>query len=196
MILNSRFSNFLFNFPKGWIYPEIAEKYQTFFDRLPIPYRDATDFINYSVQSISWPAIEIDTPTQVTTKTRRDVMGGNIQNQPSDRTFKSGFDMALSAPKDFTVTFKTTEGFLNYWIMAEQLEQYISYSKQDQPFLPSVQLQILDHYGYLVMTRVYQNIIFKSISELDLSYSTNLPEYRTFSCGFMHNGFILKKELQ
>ena len=196
MILNSKFSNFIFTFPRGWLYPDIDEKYAIFFKRLPIPYRNTLDYINFTVQSISWPGIDTQTPSQTVTQKRDDVRNGVASGKHSTRDFKSGFDMALSAMKEFNVIFRTTEGFLNYWIMHDQFEQYLSYGANNEAFLSDVQLQILDHYGYLIMTRVYHNIVMTGISELELSYSSNIPEYRTFTCNFKHNGFTLKKELQ
>lgn len=196
MLLNSKFSNFLLTFPRGWLYPEIEEKYKIFFKRLPIPYRNALDYINFTVQSVSWPGIDSQTVSQTMTLKQSDVVNGRVAGRHLSRDFKSGFDMALSATKEFTVTFRTTEGFLNYWIMHDQLEKYLEFSSDDAPFLSDVQLQILDHYGYLVMTKVYHDLVMTSISELELSYSSNLPEYKTFQVGFKHNGFTIKKEIQ
>lgn len=196
MLLNSKYSNFYFSFPKGWLYPEIEENYKIFIERLPLPFRNVTDFLNYTIQTVSWPAVNIETVNQINSKPKRDVLRNGTPISNSERTYRTGFNLELSSEKDFNVIFRTTEGFLNYWIMHDQLELYHKYGEDRGSFLGDVRLGILDHYGYLVMTRIYKDIVYKGISDLDLSFSTNLPEYRTFNCTFTHNSFELKRELQ
>jgi len=57
-------------------------------------------------------------------------------------------------------------------------------------------LYLLDHYGYLFMTMQYQGVIYKGLSELEISYASNVPEFRTFTATFDCDVVSPKRELQ
>ncbi len=197
MLLNSKFSNFVFSFPKKWIYPEIEEEFAPFFKRLPFPYRTCTDYINATVQSISWPSIDVESVSQVVTQRVSNIKRGvGIDGRRTNNDFVSGYDMALSMTKDFSVIFKTTEGFLNYFIMHRQFERFLAYGENNRPTMGHAQLQILDQHGYLIMTRTYNDIIMTGLTEIELSYASTVPEFRTFSINMKHNGCVITSEKQ
>lgn len=181
-LLNSRFSNFYMNFPKGWFYPEIAEMYDSYFRRTPIPYTNLTDYINFTIQSVSWPALLIETVTQ--------------DKKDMQVTYKSGWDLQRQTEKNLTITFRTTEGFLNYFVMRSQLEMYYDKGKEakNDIFLPDLNLIMLDHYGYLMLIQKMKYIVFMGLSELELSQSANVPEYRTFTADFKYSGLSFVRE--
>lgn len=181
-LLNSKFSNYIFNFPKNWFYPEIVETYEPYFKRTVMPFKNLTDYMNFTVQSISWPAIAIETVTQ------------DIKDL--QKTYKNGWDLTRQTDKNLTVTFRTTEGFLNYFVMKSQLEMYYakgSTAKNDV-FLPDLNLMMLDHRGHLVIMQNMKEVVFSGLSELELSQAANVPEYRTFSADFKFNRLTFKKE--
>jgi len=180
MLLNSKFSNFSILFPRKFFYEEIEEKYDVFFKRSPIVYQNITDYVNYTIQAISWPDIAAETVEQ----TFKDVI----------KTSKSGWDAKRFMTRSFDITFRTTEGFLNYWIMYDQFFKYWEYGGNDRMFLPNLNLRIHDHMGYLVMTMIFRNVVFSGISAMELSYSSNMPEPKTFTCTFAHTDIILRNE--
>ena len=181
MLLNSKFSNFDFRFPKGFFFPEIEERYDIFFKRQPIPYTNLTDYVNYTVQSVSWPAVTTDTTEQLF--------------KDAIKTYKGGFEAPRYFDRTFDVTFRTTEGYLNYWIMHDQFFKYWEWGPEHEMFLPDFNLKILDHSGYLVMTMIFKDVVFSGLSELELSYANNVPEYKSFNATFKFKIIDLKKEL-
>ena len=174
-LLNSKFSNFRLNFPKNWFYPEIIETYDQYFRKSMIPYTNLTDYINFTIQSVSWPALAIETVTQ----TKKD----------AEITYKSGWDLNRQTEKNLTITFRTTEGFLNYFVMRSQLEMYYEQGKtaKNNVFVPDLNLMMLDHYGYLILTQKMKYVVYMGLSELELSQSANVPEYRTFTADFKYS---------
>lgn len=181
-LLNSRFSNFLLNFPKGWFYPEVIEMYDPFFRRTKSPYTNLVDFMNFTIQSVSWPAIAIETVTQ--------------DKKDAQITYKNGWDLTRQTEKNLTITFRTTEGFLNYFVMKSQLEMFFAKGKdaKNDVVLPDLNLLVLDHYGYLVLRQNMKGIVFMGLSELELSQSSNVPEYRTFTCDFKYSTLSFQQE--
>lgn len=174
MLLNSKNSSFIFSFPQGWFDKEIEDRYKMFFERRPIIYKDLTDYMSYTVQSVSWPAFTGETVSQT---------AGTMT-----RTFKSGENFIKNIQKELRVTFRTVEGFLNFFVMFDVLQKYWTRSPDAKTFLPDLRIFVLDHYGYLMMTVLMKNIVFKGISELELSFASNIPEYRTFECIFEYSG--------
>ena len=136
----------------------------------------------YTVQSVSWPSITAETVEQ--------------QKQGIKPVFKGGYPATYYMGKEVVVTFRTVEGYLNYFVMQDMFEQYWSINDPNEElFVPDLTLQLLDHYGYLVMSMRYINVVYSGLSELELSYASNVPEYRTFTATFNCAELQLKREL-
>jgi len=183
MLLNSRYNNFNFQFPKNFFYESIIKRYDPFFKRVPIPYTNLSDFMSYTVQSVSWPAISTEIAEQY--------------KHSSKPVYKSGFGGERYMSKELTVTFRTVEGYLNYFVMNDMyLEYWKLFNENEKIFVPNLTLYLLDHYGYLLMTVHYKDVVYSGLSELELSYASNVPEFKTFTATFICGGLKFKRELQ
>jgi hypothetical protein len=172
MILNSKYNDFIFKFPPNFFTKEIVDKYDPFIKRLKMPYNNLVDYINFTVQSVSWPSISTETVEQF--------------SDHGVRYFPGGWNLQMYTSKELIVTFKTTESYINYFIMYDLLEYYWQKNKNKESIshLPSLHLMLLDRYGYLLVTFQYDYIVFSGLSELELSYASNVPEFRTFTASF------------
>jgi hypothetical protein len=166
MYTNSDQSNFLISLPQDWLYDEIQEKYLTYIKRLPQPFDTVTDFLNSTIQSCTFPGFEFQTIERSTRDTRT--------------IDKGGFDASSYSNRTLTINFKTVSGFANYFILLDQIILFYSFSNGDR-FLPPVRLTILDEYGHNAATFLISKIVPSAISDLELSYSSDVPEFRTFS---------------
>lgn len=181
MILNSRNSNFIFGFPKGFFYSEIDEKYKEHFNRSHQPYKNVTDYMNFTIQSSTWPSVSLETVEQ------------SFRN--TTQNFKGGYEAERQRNHEFSMTFRTTEGYLNYFIMEDQINLYWEYNnyqnkKDNKIYMPDMNLYLLDDTGHLITTRVYKNIVISGISDLDLSYNSNMAEFNTFTVDFKSTRII------
>ena len=177
MLLNSRYNNFVFAFPKGFIPADVEKRYDIFLRNFPTPYENLTDFLNSTVQSV----LEI------------------VEQNPHGKhqLFRTGADFQRQMNTELTVTFRTTEGFINYYILQDILEQYwLKYIKDSAVFVPDLYTYLLDDYGYLIMTMQYTNVVYSGLSELELSYASNVPEFRTFTATFNCAKVSIKRLLQ
>jgi hypothetical protein len=59
MILNALNNQFVVQFPKNFFYPEIHTRWTPIVKRLKLPYESIEDFINASVQNITFPSVEL-----------------------------------------------------------------------------------------------------------------------------------------
>lgn len=182
MILNVRQNGFIFNFPKGFIYPEVVEKYEGYIKRMPIPYDTVNDFINSTIQSVNFPTISgIDNVEQIRP-------GGYKQYYKSSTTLQNLIQ------REFTVTFKLGEGFINYWVLYENIVRFIDFQNPEQ-YLPDFRLLLLDNDGIIMASVILQQPIVTRISEIQLNYASTTPQFSTFSIGFKCNYVNVKLEI-
>ena len=182
MILNARQNGFIFNFPKGFIYQEVVDKYKGYIKRMPIPYDTINDFINATIQSINFPTLRtIDTVEQV---------------RPSGfkQTYKSATTLQNLIQRDFTVTFKMGEGFINYWVIYENIIRFLDFQNPDQYF-EDFKLMLLDNEGVIMASVLLEQPLVTSISELQLNYASTTPSFSTFNVGFRCNYVNVKLEI-
>lgn len=179
-ILNAKNSNFLLKFPPNFLYPEVVEKYQRYLIHDPNPYDTLVDYLNASIQSVNFTGFSYTPNQQVLLD---DFVG-----------WKSGFDANKMLVKTFTVNFKTYEGFINYWIMREQLTQFLDYDTENE-FLSPITLSFLDHVGFELVNYKFEQVLMVGIGDLDLSFSNNMPNFETFSIDFTYNYLKIQHRL-
>jgi len=182
MLLNSRQNGFIFNFPKGFFSASLEKKYHAYVKRMPIPYDTLKDFMNATIQQVTFPTFQgIDHVEQ----TRP---GGYRQN------YKSSTNIQNLIRRDFTVTFKLGEGLINYWIIYESMVEFLDFQNENQ-YLPDLGLMLLDHEGIIMASVKFQQPIYTSLSETQLNYSSTTPQFQTFSVGFRCNYVDIKLEI-
>lgn len=179
MILNSRNSNFILTFPKNFLYPRIQDRYRTYLKRLPLPYDSVTDYLNASIQSTSFPGASIGIVEQ---RLYEDPV--KWKDGLSGRFFK----------REFSVEFKSYEGYINYWMMFDLLQEYANYDNKE-PYLPNITLSFLDQSGFELIVYEYQKVIMTDISDLQLNFTSNAADFQSFSCSFTYNYFKVKRRL-
>lgn len=172
MILNAKNNNFRFEFPRNFFFDSVIEKYTPYIKKMPIPYDNLRDYINSSIQSVSFPSMEGPTVDQT------------LLEDPVKWRGRGRMERWLS--RDFTVTFKLYEAYLNYWIMFEQLHAFYSYEQPDY-LLGDFVLQFLDNNGYEMIAFKFGKVVYTGISNLELSFSSNMPQFTTFTCNFHYN---------
>lgn len=181
MILNSKNNNFLVTIPQNFIYPDIQKRYGTYLKRLPLPYDSVTDYLNASVQSVTFPALSMELVEQT------------LYEDPISA--KGGLQPGVYLSREFTMTFKTYEGYINYWMMYDLLWAYWDLDQKNK-YLPDITLTFLDHNGFEFMTVIFKQIIAYAISEIELNYSSNAAEFKNFTVNFKYNYVEFKKRLQ
>lgn len=183
LFLNARYNQFKFLFPKGFIYKDIEETYEKYLKDLPTPYTNVLSFLNSTVQSISFPGVSsIQTVDQV--------QAGRIVS------YRQGFRFAQVVNKEFTVTFRLVDAYLNYWLMYEQLVRYTNFAVEqndsDMEFLPDLSILYLTSSGNLTVLQKLIQVIYVGIGDLTPNYTEISNSTKTFTCSFKYNYFELQ----
>jgi len=180
MILNSKNNNFKIKFAKGFIYENISKKYEQYLKRQPLPYKSVQDYVEASIQSVSFPSFSAEPVEQV------------LYEDPVK--WKGGKKLVRYLDKSISITFKTYEGYLNYWIFFDLFNSFYDLDNKDE-FLANIYLTFLDHYGYEFITIELKQILIKSLSEITLDYSSLTAEFKTFSVGFTFNYLDIRNKI-
>jgi hypothetical protein len=181
MILNARGNTFYFVFPKGFFPDEIQSKYFQYIKSQSIPYDTLTQYMNSTVQNVTFPSLQLDTVTQ----TRP--LGKTI-------TYQSATPIQNLFSQGFQVTFRMAEGFINYFVMLETMLTHLNF-KNPELFVVNLPLQILDNNGNVITSVQFKGVTLAGLSELSLNYTQNAPSVTTFTASFNYNYLSIDLEM-
>lgn len=181
MILNARANSFYFVFPKGFFPPGVQDKYFQYIKNQSIPYDTLTQYMNSTIQSVSFPSLQASNVTQ----TRP--LGKTI-------TYQSATPIQNMFSQEFNVTFRMAEGFINYFVMLETMLEHLNFKNPDL-FVENLPLQTLDNNGNVISTCQFKGVTLSSLSELTLNYTQNAPTTTTFTAGFNYNYLSIDLEM-
>jgi len=183
MIINSRSSNFVFNYPRDFFHKDVEDKYSPYVKRMPgLPWDTLTNMMNAHVQSITMPSINM-TPVQ---QTRRI---GKTQ------TYKSGQPVPDYFSKEMVVTMRALDGYINYWIFLENMLMFLDLS-DERLYFDDIYIRIMSQEGHVMQTIRFEKPMLTNLSEVSLSYSDNNPDFKTFSATFTYNAieFLVERD--
>lgn len=109
-------------------------------------------------------------------------------------TSKGGKRFETYLDRAFTISFKTYEGYINYWIMFDLFRDYYHLDNKEE-YLPDITVSFLDHVGFEFIAINFSQIVFTNLSELELNYSSNTADFRNFTAGFKYNYINIEKRL-
>lgn len=180
-ILNARANSFYFVFPKGFFPDKVHTKYINYLKKQPNPYDTLTSYMNSTIQSISFPSIVMDSAEQV-------------RNLGKRINYQSATPVQDLFSREFEVSFRIAEGYINYFIMLETILDYLDL-KNSRVFIQNLPLRILNNNGEIISSIIYKEITLTSMTSIDLNYTQNSPSVYTFSVGFKCNYMDLELEI-
>jgi len=177
MLLNARQNGFIILFPDDFFAPEINEKYKKYYQSLIVPYDTISEFMSATIQSIDFPGWNMDVATQTRVLGKKQEYKNSVQ--PIDLHKRT-----------LEITFKLTDAYLNYFIFKENADIFLDFKNKKQTFDP-MRLALLDNQGYIVSSILFKKPILTGVDGFKLSYSSVVPEFRTFTAKFAYFDFDL-----
>lgn len=173
MLLNSLSQAFVISFDVNFFYPEITEHFLPLMHRQWLCYNTVEDFMNSQISQVTFPGFN--------TQNGQQSIGMNpIQKRPGRQT-----DEVID--KTLTLTIKTTESLLSYFICRSQYSEFLRLGKYTPLYMPDIRISLLNDGGFETFTYVYHQLTPMSISQLDLSYAARLGQFTTFTWQFSYN---------
>lgn len=180
MILNVRQNSFVFLFPPNFFSEEVKKTYENYYKSLILPYDSIDEFMSSTVQQIDFPAWSMPLQEQIRIKGKR-------------QEYKSSMPIEDHFKREFTVTFKFSDAFLNYFIFLDNALNYLDFSNRKQTLEP-MRLMLLNNEGYAVSSIIFDNPILKGQDGIKLSYSSVTPDFNTFTATFQYFKFKLETD--
>jgi hypothetical protein len=171
MRISSQNNQFIFNLPKDFIDNKLDEKFSKLMDKNFIPYLDIIDYINSTIKDIVFPSVSYQTVEQT-------FFHGKKINWRESGNVMDKFQGELD------ITFRSVDSHLNYFIILEVLNNYYLNKKN---YLDVLDIKVIDKDGDLIYTILLKEVIYKSLSEIRMSYSATDFNEQTFTVTFAYN---------
>jgi hypothetical protein len=203
MILNSRQNGFFVTFPPTFFNKQVQEKYEKYYRNLLLPYRNLSDFMSSTIQSIDFPGFVSDLPFQTRSLSKR-------------QEVQSSKPIADMYTREIKLTFKLTDSYLNYFIFMDNALNYLDPANvanegslgsvlgnaldadpvrnNNHPYFDPIRLTLLNNEGYAVSSIIYKRPMLKAMSALNLSYSSVSPKFSVFSATFQYYNFDIEMD--
>jgi hypothetical protein len=178
MRLSSQGSQFIFNLPSDFLPTEIVETYMPVLEKNWIQYENVIDYINSTIKSVNFPGIAFDMPKQITMR------GKERQFKPSKNV------QDITTTHDLTVTFRSVDSDLNYWLMFDIISKH--YLDTDNAWVNPFTITCVDiHRDAIYVIRFYE-IVLKSLSDNTFNYSQQKVNPKDFTIGFHFNFYDIE----
>ena len=186
--LSPRYDLFKFSLPKDFLPKEVEEKYTKILNRNAAIITTPIDYLNESIQSITFPGIsDLNITQEQHGKNDGTRALGKINVEPKhDINYRSSSNPLENIAKEFKVTFRMNQGLYNYFMIYESIfykflktKQYVSE--------PVFMIDILDETGKITSRIKLLDLLIDGIEGLDFSYSKVEREAGTFDVTFKFN---------
>ncbi len=98
--------------------------------------------------------------------------------------YKNSVPLEDLVNREITISMKTYDGYVNYWIFLENIMEYLSFDNNEE-YLTDLQMRFIDQDGRALLTTQFKKPLFKSMSEISLNnYADTTPDFRTFNAVF------------
>jgi hypothetical protein len=182
MVLNNKPQMFSFFFPSNFWYDEVKTRWKPLLSRMKLPYYDVDDFMNQQVQSVKFPAMNLEIATQ--------------QRGQYDVGYYNGKELEPQIDKNIEITFKLSESYLTYWVVWDQIDTFLHYAsavRDKKPcWMEPVKLGFLTDAGFQMLEFTFYEITPTNTSELNMSYAATVASYNTFSLNLRYNYFEIQ----
>lgn len=178
MRLSSQSSQFLFNLPSSFLPNEIIESYQPLLEKNWIQYENVIDYLNSTILSVNFPGISFDMPTQIRMRGKK-------------RNFKPSTNpQDIVTTRELQVTFRSVDSYLNYWLMFDIINKH--YIDVENSFVTPFTITSLDAGRDAVYVIKFFEIILRSLSDVNLSYSQQSVTAKEFTLTFNFNFYDIE----
>lgn len=188
--LSPRYDLFRFTLPKDFLDEEITLKYDQIINKLPGVITNSIDYLNESIQGISFPGISDILMEQqqhgynsnpYTNNTGR----LNIEPQRTN-IYRSTTNPLMSINRELTITFRYNQGLYNYFMLYESILKQHDKTYNYTPNSSFV-LELLSEKGKVISKIKFTDLLMDSIDGLEFNYSKIERETGTFNVTFKFN---------
>jgi hypothetical protein len=175
MVLNNLSQSLAIWFEPNFFYPIVQETWLPVLKRSGSPYMCIEDFMNGCIQSLDFPGLNAGEKTQ-------QIGLFKVGKRP-------GYTAEQLMEKTFTLTIKLSESYVSYFIMRQQIEEFLSMADVKNLYMAPLTISLLDDFGFETMAYQYNQLTMTNISNISLSYAARLGQFNTFTVQYHYNYF-------
>lgn len=138
-----------------------------------LPYQKLEDFFNSQIQAINFPGLSSGSVEQQGRMYQIHKRPGKQEDQIVDKTL--------------TLTVKTTESYISYFVARHQYMLYLKLGQLTDLYMPNITVSLLDDGGFETVSYCYQQLTPTSLSDLSMSYAARMGTYNTFTWTMQYN---------
>lgn len=186
--LSPRYDLFRFQFPRDFLPTEVSEKYANIIAKEPGVICTPIDYLNESVQGVSFPGISDVNISQAQHSSNSNNRTLNKLNvEPKTEIIHTSTSNPLDKiNKEFKVTLRMNQGLYNYFMLYETLFHYIC-----KPILrdeePVLYVELMDEDGVVRSRIKYMDCHMDGIDGLDFTFNKTERDSGTFEITFKFN---------
>ena len=190
--LSPRYDLIRFSIPKTFLPPEIESKYTEMLNKESVTMTTAIDYLNESIQGINIPGISELTMVQQQHGSngieRSDVDGRKRINVETshDITYLNTTNPLENIEKEFKVTFRFNQGFINYFMLYETAFHYAC-KEYEWDCEPVMYVELLREDGTIMSVIKFIDVHMNGMDGLEFNYTKIEREANTFDVTFKFN---------
>ena len=192
--LSPRYDLIKFHLPKTFLPTEIEEKYTKYLNTDAYTLSSAIEYLNESIQGVTMPGISGIIINQQQTGTNN-IVRNDTSVLPKKRiniepiheiNHLTTANPLEKIDKEFKVTFRLNQGFLNYFMLYETIFHYACREYRWDPE-PVMYIELLNEDGTIISRVKFIDVYIDGIDGLDFNYSKVEREANTFDVTFKFN---------
>lgn len=177
MILSTINNQFIYNFPLDFVPDELEELYFPLLKNQRKPYASVLDYLNSTIQDISFPGINYPLVKQV-------MKFGKETNWKGNQNIYDLFD------KTGTITLLNVDSNLNYMIILHCLNHH--YLNVQHTYDQNLIMTMVDQNRKVLYFFQYRSLIFTSLDANKFAYNDQQIQTKTFTMSFTSNYFDME----
>jgi hypothetical protein len=143
-----------------------------------VQYDNIIDYLNSTIKSVNFPGISFDLPQQIR-------MRGKVRNFKSSKNPQD-----IITTRDLTVTFRSVDSDLNYWLMFDIINKH--YLDVDNQFLDPFTITCVDIHRDAIYVIKFYEIILKGLGDITFNYSSQKVNTKEFTLNFNFNFYDIE----
>lgn len=189
--LSPRYDLVKFHLPKTFLPAEIEDKYTKTLNEDAYTMKSAIEYLNESIQGVTMPGLSGLTIAQQQIGSndiqRKDGIRARINVEPMHEiTHLTSANPLEKIDKEFKVTFRINQGFLNYFMLYETAFYYACRKYRQDPE-SIMYIELLNEDGTVISKVTFIDVYIDGIDGLDFNYSKVEREANTFDVTFKFN---------
>ena len=188
LLLAPEQNNFIVKIDSLLFTTPMTEKYNNVILERNMMYKNISDMIHATIQSITPPSFGLSNVEQTLYKSY--INGDNSRYQGIFLDYRNIQD--LKTTQEITITFAHVDAYVTYMYFLESFLFFKNPKNSNNGSFGDIHLYMYDSNRNIMFTMTFKLCLFSSLSEISFNYSDVTREYNTFDLAFNFDSFTIE----